>query len=424
MKKTFYYGIVLIWAFLSSSAISAQVTPQEENLSMGPGYIDDIYYNITQGIVETTPRDTWDIAFYTARFSAGILTNEGIGVTLYCYPNGDTSAWSSIDTAGMSTWPVLHNSPTDWEEGAFNANEKGHPDYGWGIYNQVNHHVYGDSLFLITIPGAGTKKIWIREKKSIDNIYIFTFANIDGSEEVNVELDVMPYVTKNFIYYSLTENKAVDREPDHNLWDLLFTKYIDYVPDNEGNLEPYLVTGATNNVGIGSNHFYPANPTFNEWYTQPLDSLKNAIGYDWKSFDMGTFSWVVTDSNYYFVEAQDGNIWRLKFLTWEGSGTGNFSLEKWLVSMTSVDENKINDFDVEIFPNPATSAFTIRSSADFNEMVQLDIVDQSGRRVYSETIASSELERGVSIQEQFSTGLYIIRVSDGTTATSQKLLVK
>ncbi len=48
-------------------------------------------------------------------------------------PHGTT-----IDTSGLSTWPVLYNSTDEWEEGAFNTHSYGSFDYGWGVYNIIS----------------------------------------------------------------------------------------------------------------------------------------------------------------------------------------------------------------------------------------------------------------------------------------------
>jgi len=85
------------------------------------------------------------------------------GSQLYCYPTGDTSDWESVDTVGMNSWKVLYNSPENWEDGAFNRNATGHPDYGWGVYNTVTHNVTGDSIYVIKV-GNELKKLWIIKK--------------------------------------------------------------------------------------------------------------------------------------------------------------------------------------------------------------------------------------------------------------------
>ena len=55
----------------------------------------------------------------------------------------------------------MYNSEISWYDGAFENNSLGPPDYGWGVYNMINHNVTGDSLYIIkTI--SNWKKIWIQ----------------------------------------------------------------------------------------------------------------------------------------------------------------------------------------------------------------------------------------------------------------------
>jgi hypothetical protein len=391
---------------------------------MGPGYTDDIFYSLKNGEISKAARDTWDIAFFTPRFSAGIIINESNGVELYTYPNGDTSSWANIDTSGMSGWKLLQNDPEYWEEGAFNRNALGHPDYGWGVYNMVDHSVYGDSLYIVKSPNGWTKKLWIQKKVSINNIYIFRFSNLDGSDNQYVEFDVSPYETKNFVYYSLEENEPYDREPEKSSWDLQFTKYIDMVPTNEGDLEPYLVTGATNNVESFSNNFYPELPTFVDWAAKPFDSTKNAIGYDWKSFDMGLFQWTIKDSNYYFVNTVDGDIYRLQFKSWDGSMSGDFVFDKWLVSLSSVNENELTSNIISIYPNPAHSDFTIKVTDLESNDNQLMIMDQAGRMIFNETYSNSNLLSGIELSNlNLSKGLYLVTIKNKHQTITKKLII-
>ena len=124
MKKTIYTFNVLAMTLLCTIFTQAQTT---DTLSMGPGYAFDVFYSMENGEVSSEARDTWDIAFYTQRFSAGILSNDGKEVSLYTYPNGDTSDWSSIDTTGMSGWPRLYNGVDHWENGVFQQECSGTP---------------------------------------------------------------------------------------------------------------------------------------------------------------------------------------------------------------------------------------------------------------------------------------------------------
>ena len=318
----------------------------------------------------------------------------------------------------------MYNSSGVWEEGAFNRNANGHPDYGWGWYNMVNHHLYGDSIYIISIPGVGVKKLWIVEKNPIDNVYMFRYADLDGSKANEVELDVSEYEDRRFIYYSLVNDEVVNREPASETWDIVFTRYFEEIEDNEGEIQYYPVTGVASNVDIGANNFHPVPLEFMDWSSEPFDSLKNAIGHDWKYFDFST-GWTVIDSNVYFLQNYDGNVYKLIFTWWDGSTTGDFALEKQLVSLVDVDERLTDPAEMLVFPNPASSHFTVKGKMNAAGALTLAIFDQSGRMVYVQAADAGELDRGIQISDiGLTTGLYIIQVTGDGVSLQQKLMVR
>ncbi|HEX7412305.1 MAG TPA: hypothetical protein VF298_09210, partial [Bacteroidales bacterium] len=140
MKKNFYISILAI-ALTALSAQFLQARNSEglvkDSVAMGAGYANEIYYSMANGQVASVPRTQWDIAFRTPNRSSSIMINEGASVMLYTYPKSDTSGWATVDTVGIKSWKPMYNSQDDWENGAFSRNAKGHPDYGWGIYNTV-----------------------------------------------------------------------------------------------------------------------------------------------------------------------------------------------------------------------------------------------------------------------------------------------
>lgn len=421
MRKSIFTLVII--------CISAiQVFGQSESLSMGPGYATDIFYSFENGTVKEITRESWDIAFYTPKFSAGIIVNGGKGAYLFTYPIGDTSNWSSVDTSGIDeTWKPIYNSPTVWEDGAFNVNATGHPDYGWGTYNMATHNLTGDSIYIIKIPFGINyvyKKLWIVGKQSLANIYTIRYADIDGSNETEASIEVEPYENKRFIYYSLINDEVIDRDPESDIWDILFTKYWDLTEDNEGNWVPYLVTGATSNVGLYASKYYPVADDFNNWFEMPFDSAKNVIGYDWKSFDMGTFSWQIADSTAFFAKNNTGDVYKLTFESWEGASTGNFVINKSLVSLASVDEVNTETGNFSTYPNPATSFVNIMISEEitYNSML---IMNQSGQIVYQSDVSQIDLRNGYKINlDGLAKGLYIIQLNGDSIQSNQKLLVR
>ena len=140
MKK-----ITLILAGIFSVFITnAQVI---DTVSLGPSYVNGVYYSLENNDVHTVEAGNWDIAFTVSPMGSTIRTNGGHGIELYNYPNGDTSHWSSIDTAGISGWKKYYNSDSLWFKGAFSQTADGMFDLGWGNYSMITHYVIADSLF-------------------------------------------------------------------------------------------------------------------------------------------------------------------------------------------------------------------------------------------------------------------------------------
>jgi len=411
---TIFIGLLIV-SFSSVVAQNREYTV--DTMSMSPLYANDIFYSMSEGEIANIPRAGWDIAFFTPAFSAGIIINEGSGVELYSYPNGDTSSWAHVDTAGLSTWTPLYNSPEYWEDGAFNVGALGHPDYGWGIYNMVTHSVIGDSLYIINTE-SGYKKLWIVNKISVENTYHIRYANLDGSDEMTSSIDVNPYTDKNFIYYSLGTHEKIDREPALE-WDLLFTKYIDFTEDMSGNMSEYLVTGATSNVDHFANKFTEVGVDFDDWASKSMDSLKNTVGYDWKSFNMSTFSWEVDDSTAFFVKDSEGDVYKLIFTYWAGMGSGDFALNKEVVSASAIGDITKNEDVISLYPNPASQILNIHMK-DSQFDGRLIISDISGRLVYQSEINDAQ----VIDLSSFTRGLYFVTISNQNFKESQKLIIK
>ena len=209
MKKLL--TITLITFLLSSMNLVAQ--PIEDSVAMGNGYANNVFYSMQNGEIADADNTGWDIAFDTRVLTAAILTNGPSGVELYTYPNADTSGWNAIDTTGIGGWTPMFNSPYDWEDGAFNRNSGEFPDYGWGKYNMATHNLVGDSVYVIKLSDESWKKIWIVKKLSSLNTYVFRVANLDNSDEQEITIDNNDYISKQLVYYSLTEMKVKDLQP-------------------------------------------------------------------------------------------------------------------------------------------------------------------------------------------------------------------
>ncbi len=226
-------------------------------------------------------------------------------------------AHAQLDTAGLSTWQPMYNSMTTWDEGAFNMNALGHPDYGWGLYNSQNHNVYGDSLYVIKCLDGEYRDLYLDMKYSMQNYYIFRYTGVDGGNEVFEKAPCYDYTNKLFLYYSFGEGRFVDREPDKSDWDIVLTKYHDNVID-------YDVTGLLLNETTTACYYY-APDSASAWdatladTTDFSDSL-TIIGNSW--YELQGMSILPLDSVTYFIKTAGGEIFRLNVSYFESGFSG------------------------------------------------------------------------------------------------------
>jgi hypothetical protein len=391
-----------------------------DSIVLGPGYANDIYYSFENGVVASVPRTNWDIGFHTTIWTAAIITNGAAGVNLYTYPYSDTTGWSTVDTAGMSGWSVLYDAEDNWEDGAFNRAATGHPDYGWGKYNPINHDVVGDSVYILKTLDGTYKKIWIIRKNSTNNTYYIRNANLDGSNDNIAELNINPYRNVNFVYYAFLSGSIVEREPDTASWDILFTKYMAIQPDGT----PYPVVGVMNNFKVYANKFYPVVPDFSDWTSTPLDSTKSPIGWEWKSFDMNSFTWTVADSTAFFVHSRNKDIYKLVFTKFEGSSTGKIVFDKMAVSPSGVPGIKSGLAEVSVYPNPVRDQLNIVFGDEIRGTVLVSVFDITGKQVFSSKQEVLDNTFSLKLPESsIESGLHLLKVVTGSGIYTSKFLV-
>jgi len=344
MKKT------LIIAFCAANVLlNAQTT---ENVSVGAGYANDVYYSLANGVVKTEPRNNWHIAFTTKIVDASILINEGLGVELYL-ASTNLNDWATIDTAGLALVP-LHNSPATWTEGAFNANANGHPDYGWGTYNNITHNVTGKSIYILKMPDGSLRKIAIDAMKT-NGDFELRIANLDGTNQQSKVFNKMPYNTKNFFYWDVANDILIDREPAKTTWDILFTRYMEEVIPGSF----YPVVGAIMNIDVTGAKAAGVDTNTVDWNNYTLTDSITTIGSNWKTFSNG---WSVDDSLAFFVHGLDGNLYKLVFKTFGGSANGNISFSQSIASAMDVAE--LSASSISIYPNPSSDFVVIETAAD------------------------------------------------------------
>lgn len=406
MTRTFTFILLLSFSLSMFSQDSVQVT-------MGASYANEVFYSFEDGTLKSSARTDWDIAFNAAKMSVSILANTGSGLELYTYPD-TIGSWDVVDTTDMS-WTSLYNSIVTWETGAFNTNTNtGNFDYGWGIYNMSNHFIVGDSIYIVKLADGTYKKLAIIEKDAPNNQWTFKYADLDGGNEKSETFDADDYSTS-FVYYSLANGDFVDQEPESR-WQLLFTKYFDYTYMNGYG---YNMTGILVNSDVYVQEVAGIDTASDSYDLSLFNDTISQIGSDWKTFDLNTYTYNVSDSLVFFVQdsldSENGYpVYKMIITAFGGStdGTVTFTQEK-VSSSTSIYEEE--QAALSVYPNPASNVLNINNN--FSGTIEVAIYNINGRKV----LYSSSVDKSLDISV-LSPGIYNLVISAEDSMFTSKFI--
>ena len=406
--------------FILSFVLPALGFSQADSISYGPGYTQQVYYSFANGEVKSSDNTSWDLAFGTGGFDTDIRINDGFGVELYLYPNGDTADWNTVDTTGMQNWTPRYNSDTSWQVTAFAAANISHPDYGWGVYNSTTHEVVGDSIYIIKLTDGSYKKLKMNSMAP-SGTFTFSYADVDGSNEIIGSFNKQMYNTKKHVYYALTNDSVMDLEPVKDSWDIVFTKY--QQPQPQGGF--YKVTGILAAGGRSVAEARGVDLTTVGWYGQDYTTNIGTIGSDWKSFNMGTFSYDIVDSLTYFLADTNDIVWQLTFTKFEGSSTGKTVFNTKQVGVLSIEKSNLPLNSVSVFPNPAINNVTISIESEITQNnLNITVYSLTGSVVYTQTVNvlnKTNIEIPVAHWNQ---GMYLVKIGNDANAVVKQIIVQ
>lgn len=430
MKK-----LVLSIALLFVSAVLMAQTAVRDSAVLGQGYNNDVYYSMKNGVAATVAGNNWHIAFATRAAqpptntmrAATIMVNEGRNVRVY---KSTQTNWTNFDTTGYAAWANPHNSDTTWDLGALNRDySQANPfDYGWGEYSMTTHNIDGKgAIYLlrltktVTVNGqprtvdSAFKKVMINSLIK-DTQWVFTIANLDGTDSNTVKIAKQNFDGKLFAYYNMVSNTVIDREPSEE-WELLFTRYGTFITQFNTTIFT-TTTGALNHPTV----------TVSEIRGVPVDSAEadvfnaniNTIGTDWKiNPGPGQPNFTIIDSLSYFVKAANGREDKLVFKGLTTSVTGVITFEKTYTKVPTSLSTVSKKINVEVYPNPASQVVFVQ--ADLSTPAQATLLDITGKELLSQQIDNSNNTITVS---SFPAGVYLLLVSQGDNRSVSRIVIQ
>jgi hypothetical protein len=413
LKRLFF---ISAFAVISTTNFSQAVS---DSVTLGPRYTNQVYYELSSGTKTTASNTDWDLQFFTSLFSGSIRINGGAGVELFAAATTDTTnfATSTLDTSSVTS---LRDGFSSWQKDAFTSQAPGHPNYGWGIYTGAGN-LTGVKIYAIKLTSGVYKKIWIKNFVASGNV-IMSIADLDGSNMVTKSLNRASYSTKRHFYYDVENDSILDAEPAKASWDFVFRKYSDMVAPSAY----YNVTGAlTNaNIGVAQVNNTPTADAKTNYSNYSLDSSINILGYDWKSFNMGTFSWDITDSLSYIIKNYNEDVWQVIFTGTTGSSQGKMYFTKEKIATVSLEENS-PVINIGVYPNPTTSILNINFElVNTDNAAQLYLYDMNGRvvKMISNDFQNSGFNQLTTDISDLQSGVYFLQIKSGGSSITKRVV--
>ncbi len=385
---------------LLSWAIPLFSFAQFVEVAYGPGYGDQAYYRFSDDAVASVANTAWDLAFTTMGLQdAGIHINEAaafMGTELELHLAPTENFEDVIDPMGLEQ--RLLNDEQSWNYGALNSprNPDDPFDYGWGAYNPFTHTIEGNKVFVLKLRDGNYRKLQVISLEGA--VYSFRLADLDGSNEASFSIDKNDFPDTGLAYFSLASGTTTGGVLNTGEWDLLFTRYSTPLDDGAGNTLDYSVTGTLSGLGVEvarANGVDPLDVSF-EAYQDSLETALDVIGYDWKEFDLSSFQWYLPPDRAYFVKTVEGRVWKLVFIDFEGSSTGNAVFEKTDMGLVSSADAKNAAFaDFTVFPNPMVNEATVALTARKAGKARLELRSLAGREIWH---GQAELSAGFNVQ--------------------------
>jgi hypothetical protein len=165
--------------------------------------------------------------------------------------------------------------------------------------------------------------------------YKVVYANL--KDNVSHEFTITKDNKYNYTYLSFEKaGNTLQIEPEKEQWDVIFSKYTELLSASDSNKVWYSVVGAYINPFAGEAAML-RNTDFASIDSRVLDTLKlnrtkNAIGHDWKYYDLNTSSYLVDTKVVYIVKSVSGFIYKLHFMDFYddagNKGTPLFEFQK------------------------------------------------------------------------------------------------
>lgn len=285
---------------------------------MGPDYNDQFFYSLeSNSIISQNDRLAYDLLFECKDNSYYIWLNTSKFMSVTKTNKTELKDVSSADTLGA-----------DWkyELGEFNGDSNA---IGQWWLPQGGLPVSEGKVYVINLGYDNELNplgcIKMKVGDFTGSSYAITYERLDYDTLKKTKI-ITKDGSRNYCYFSFSGSGTVvnNIEPDKSMWDFCFTRYsvVFYDPY----YLPYEVTGVLHNPSRVSAYMDStvnfASVDIADFDISRLQSKRDAVGYDWKRYELGTYTpktWYV-----YFVKVDDDKFYKLRFLDFNKDGVKGY----------------------------------------------------------------------------------------------------
>ncbi len=315
--KTIYLYILIALSLVSCIKEESPIEPivktsYTETIALGSDYAEQIYYDLENSkIVSSNPFEAWDIALNSATGVNAIVLNTAKFMKIY--PILD----KKFDEVVLSDYKAISDDMWLYDAASGNMDST-----AFGTWWSDDKTLSPKDIVYIIDRGKNAvgDKLghWKLQITSADVISVsFKMQDLRGTEIF--EATIIKDQTTNLSMYSFDSNKQVYLEPPKDSWDLLFTRHTELLFTSEGDGLWYGVTSLLLNQNSCSATFN-TDSTYNLITIDSVDSYtfsnhRNAIGHDWKNYDLEAGVYIMRYRNTYIIKSRNGYYFKLRFIS-------------------------------------------------------------------------------------------------------------
>lgn len=279
------------------------------SMKVGEDYGNQIFFNLnTQEVISENRWEIWNLAFYAQ--------DDDFYIKL-CHP-----AFMKAYKPNLS-FNEINDFDNNWEyEIDFHLKDTSNLALSFEIDFEANDTTYYKDKTYVLMLGMATNGDELGYKKisllyTYQNFYYIHYANLDGTEEVfvNIEKDN----TLNYVYYSFNNGgEIVNVEPDKTTWDFLFSRTTELLFANNEPIPYSVVSVLLNSFSVKA--YVEKEMKYKDINLESIKNdefinLENTIGHSWKYYDLDNAQYLIVPDKYYVIQDINNYYYKLKFLS-------------------------------------------------------------------------------------------------------------